>query len=254
MWDHRSVDVKTGKLDATGMRFGIVVGRFNDVVSQRLLEGAVDSLLRHGARDADLVVAWVPGSFEIPIAARELAEHGNVDAVICLGVVIRGETSHYDLVAGEAARGVGAVHAATGVPATFGVVTAESLAQALDRAGGKAGNKGADAAMAAVEMVSLLRASGAPGRLAGAPPPELPGGLGLGAHAAGADLRLDQAAGAEDVHRLEVGHEASPSCAAWNGSRCCPTSGPFRRRRSAETWCCDLPGKRSSADTDGTAY
>jgi len=148
MWDHAGVDVKTGKLDATGMRFGIVVGRFNDIVSQRLLEGAVDSLLRHGARDADLVVAWVPGSFEIPVAARELAEHGNVDAVICLGVVIRGQT----------ARGVGAVHAATGVPATFGVVTAESLEQALDRAGGKAGNKGADAALAAVEMVSLLRA------------------------------------------------------------------------------------------------
>jgi 6,7-dimethyl-8-ribityllumazine synthase len=152
------VDVKTGQLDATGMRFGLVVGRFNDIVSQRLLEGAVDILVRHGARDADLVVAWVPGSFEIPIAAKELAEHGNVDAVICLGVVIRGETTHYDLVAREAARGVGAVHAATGVPASFGVVTAENLQQALERAGGKAGNKGADAAIAAVEMVSLIRA------------------------------------------------------------------------------------------------
>jgi 6,7-dimethyl-8-ribityllumazine synthase len=152
------VEVITGKLDATGMRFGIVVGRFNDVVSQRLLEGAIDILIRHGARDGDLVVAWVPGSFEIPVAARELAEHGNVDAIVCLGVVIRGETSHYDLVAGEAARGVAAVHAASGVPASFGVVTAENLEQALDRAGGKAGNKGADAALAAVEMVSLLRA------------------------------------------------------------------------------------------------
>lgn len=152
------MNVHTGKLDATGMRFGIVVGRFNDIVSQRLLEGAVDTLVRHGARDADLAVAWVPGSFEIPVAARELAEHGNVDAVICLGVVIRGQTAHFDLVAGEAARGVGAVHAATGIPASFGVVTAENLEQALDRAGGKAGNKGAEAAMAAVEMVSLLRA------------------------------------------------------------------------------------------------
>lgn len=152
------MDVKTGQLDATGMRFGLVVGRFNDIVSQRLLEGAVDTLVRHGARDADLTVAWVPGSFEIPIAAKELAEHGNVDAVICLGVVIRGETTHYDLVAGEAARGVAAVHATTGVPASFGVVTAENLQQALERAGGKAGNKGADAALAAVEMVSLLRA------------------------------------------------------------------------------------------------
>jgi 6,7-dimethyl-8-ribityllumazine synthase len=151
------VNVHTGKLDATGMRFGLVVGRFNDIVSQRLLEAAIDTLVRHGARDADLVVAWVPGSFEIPVAAKELAEHGNVDAVICLGVVIRGQTTHYELVAGEAARGVGAVHAATGVPATFGVVTAETLEQAMDRAGGKAGNKGADAAMAAVEMVSLLR-------------------------------------------------------------------------------------------------
>ncbi len=152
------MNVHTGKLDATGMRFGIVVGRFNDIVSQRLLEGAVDALVRHGARDADLSVAWVPGSFEIPIAARELAEHGNVDAVVCLGVVIRGETTHFDLVAGEAARGVGAVHAATGIPASFGVVTAENLEQALARAGGKAGNKGAEAAMVAVEMVSLLRA------------------------------------------------------------------------------------------------
>ena len=152
------MDVKTGKLDATGMRLGIVVARFNDIVSQRLLEGAVDSLLRHGARDSDLVVAWVPGSFETPAAARELAEHGGVDAVVCLGVVIRGETSHFDLVAGEAARGVGAIHAATGVPASFGVVTAENLQQAQERAGGKAGNKGAEAALAAVEMVSLLRA------------------------------------------------------------------------------------------------
>ena len=152
------MDVHAGKLDATGMRFGIVVGRFNDVVSQRLLEGAVDTLVRHGARDADLVVAWVPGAFEIGTAARELAEHGAVDAVVCLGVVIRGATSHYDLVAAEAARGVAAVHGATGVPASFGVVTAETLEQALDRAGGKSGNKGADAALAAVEMVSLVRA------------------------------------------------------------------------------------------------
>jgi 6,7-dimethyl-8-ribityllumazine synthase len=152
------VDVKTGKLDATGMRFGIVVGRFNDIVSQRLLEGAIDTLVRHGARDTDLVVAWVPGAFEIPVAAREVAEHSNVDAVICLGVVIRGQTTHFDLVATAAARGVEAIHATTGVPASFGVVTAENLEQALDRAGGKAGNKGAEAALAAVEMVSLLRA------------------------------------------------------------------------------------------------
>ncbi len=152
------MDVLSGKLDATGIRFGIAVGRFNDVVSQRLLEGAVDTLVRHGASDADITVAWVPGSFEVSAAARELAEQGGVDAVICLGAVIRGETSHYDLVAGEAARGVGAIHAATGVPAAFGVVTAENLQQALDRAGGKAGNKGCDAALAAIEMVGVLRA------------------------------------------------------------------------------------------------
>lgn len=151
------MEVHTGKLDATGMRIGIVVGRFNDIVSQRLLEGAVDTLVRHGARDADITVAWVPGSFEIPVAGRELAEHGNVDVVVCLGVVIRGETAHFDLVAGEAARGIAGIHAGTGIPASFGVVTAETLEQALDRAGGKAGNKGADAAVAAIEMVSLLR-------------------------------------------------------------------------------------------------
>lgn len=139
------------------MRIGIVVARFNELVSQRLLEGAVDILLRHGADDEQITVIWVPGSFEIPIAARTLAEQGEADAVICLGAVIRGETAHFDYVAGEAARGVAAVHAATGVPAGFGVLTVDTLEQALDRAGGKHGNKGADAALAAVEMVNLLR-------------------------------------------------------------------------------------------------
>ena len=149
--------VHAGKLDATGMRIGIVVARFNELVSQRLLDGAVDALRRHGAADESLTVVWVPGSFEIPVAARELAEHGDVDAVVCLGTVIRGDTAHFDYVAGEAARGVAAVHATTGVPAGFGVLTVDTLEQALDRAGGKHGNKGADAAMAAVEMVSVLR-------------------------------------------------------------------------------------------------
>ena len=155
--DHRGVDVHKGKLDASGMRVGIVVARFNELVSQRLLEGAVDALVRHGADDENLTVVWVPGSFEIPIAARTLAEQGDVDAIVCLGAVIRGETAHFDYVAGEAARGVAAVHAATGVPAGFGVLTVDTLEQALDRAGGKHGNKGADAALAAVEMVNLLR-------------------------------------------------------------------------------------------------
>lgn len=147
-----------GRLDAAGMRVGVVVSRFNELVSQRLLDGAIDSLERHGADSEHITVVWVPGSFEIPIAARTLAEEGDVDAVVCLGAVIRGETAHFDYVAGEAARGVAAVHAATGVPASFGVLTVDSLEQALDRAGGKQGNKGADAAVAAIEMVSLLRA------------------------------------------------------------------------------------------------
>ncbi|HEX6539558.1 MAG TPA: 6,7-dimethyl-8-ribityllumazine synthase [Candidatus Dormibacteraeota bacterium] len=151
------MNVHKGGLDASGLRAGIVVARFNELVSQRLLDGAVDTLLRHGASDEHVTVVWVPGSFEIPIAARTLAEQGGVDAVVCLGAVIRGETAHFDYVAGEAARGVAAVHAATGVPATFGVLTVDTLEQALDRAGGKHGNKGADAAVAAIEMVSLLR-------------------------------------------------------------------------------------------------
>jgi 6,7-dimethyl-8-ribityllumazine synthase len=150
--------VHTGRLDATGMRFGIVVARFNDFVAQRLLEGAVDALVRHGAEEGDLTVVWVPGSFEIALAAQELATGGRVDAVICLGVVVRGETPHFDFVAGEASHGVGAIGLQTRLPVTFGVVTAETMEQAIDRAGGKHGNKGADAALAAVEMVSLLRA------------------------------------------------------------------------------------------------
>ena len=150
------MNVHTGKLDASGMRFGVVVARFNELVSQRLLEGAVDALVRHGAAEDDIELVWVPGSFEIPVAARELAPR--VDGVVCLGVVIRGETAHFDYVAGEAARGIAGVHAATGVPAGFGVLIVDTLEQALDRAGGKHGNKGADAAVATIEMVSLLRA------------------------------------------------------------------------------------------------
>ena len=149
--------VHTGKLDATGMRIGVVAGRFNEIVTQRLLDGAISALLRLGAEEDDITVVWVPGSFEIPVAARELAEHGAVDAVVCVGAVIRGETAHFDLVAGEAARGVASIHAITGIPSGFGILTTDSVEQALDRAGGKHGNKGAEAAMAAVEMASLLR-------------------------------------------------------------------------------------------------
>ncbi|HEY0411108.1 MAG TPA: 6,7-dimethyl-8-ribityllumazine synthase [Candidatus Dormibacteraeota bacterium] len=151
------MNVIAGKLDATGMRFAIVVGRFNDFVAQRLLEGSVDALVRHGAAADDLTVIWVPGSFEIPLAAQEVAEQGRVDAIVCLGVVIRGETAHFDFVAGEASRGVGGIGLRARIPTAFGIVTTETLEQAIDRAGGKHGNKGADAALAAVEMVSLLR-------------------------------------------------------------------------------------------------
>jgi 6,7-dimethyl-8-ribityllumazine synthase len=152
------VNVIAGKLDATGMRVAIVVGRFNDFVAQRLLEGSIDALVRHGAAADDLTVIWVPGSFEIPLAAQEIAEQGRVDAIVCLGVVIRGETPHFDFVAGEASRGVGGIGLRARIPTAFGIVTTETLEQAIDRAGGKQGNKGADAALAAVEMVSLLRA------------------------------------------------------------------------------------------------
>lgn len=149
--------VHMGDLDATGMRFGVVVSRFNDIISTRLLDGAVEALRNCGVGASDIEVAWVPGAFEIPIAARELARLGGIDAVVCLGAVIRGDTPHFDYVAGQAARGIASVHATTGVPATFGVLTVDSIEQATDRAGGKHGNKGAEAALAAVEMVSLLR-------------------------------------------------------------------------------------------------
>jgi 6,7-dimethyl-8-ribityllumazine synthase len=153
----QGVRAHSGALDAIGMRFGIVVSRFNDVVSTPLLEGAVEALELHGASADDIAIAWVPGAFEIPIEAREIAERGGVDAVVCLGAVIRGETAHFDYVAGEAARGTASVHATTGVPATFGVLTVDTLEQAMDRAGGKHGNKGAEVAVSAIEMVSLLR-------------------------------------------------------------------------------------------------
>ncbi len=149
--------VLAGKLDATGMRFAIVVARFNDFVAQRLLEGSVDALVRHGGAEDDLTVVWVPGSFEIPLAAQELADQGRFDAIICLGAVIRGETPHFDFVAGAAGRGLGGIGLRARIPTAFGIVTTETLEQAIDRAGGKHGNKGADAALAAVEMVSLLR-------------------------------------------------------------------------------------------------
>lgn len=157
--------VHEGNLLPADRRFALVASRFNDFVTRRLVEGCADMLRRHGVADDHLTLAWVPGSFELPVAARRLAATGEYAAVICLGTVIRGETSHYDLVCREAASGVAAVSRETGVPCIFGVVTTDTLEQAIHRAGSKAGNKGADAALASLEMADLLpRLGDAPGR------------------------------------------------------------------------------------------
>lgn len=146
-----------GNLVPGNARFGIVVSRFNAFITEKLLEGALDALDRHGADMDAVTVVWCPGSFEMPLVARKLADSGNFDALICLGAVIRGATTHYDLVAGEVAKGVAQAAAASGVPIAFGVITVDSIEQAIERAGTKAGNKGADAAVSAIEMVNLLR-------------------------------------------------------------------------------------------------
>lgn len=145
-----------GNFSAPAGRFAIVVARFNAMVTQALLAGCRDAFVRHGVGEDRLDVAWVPGSFEIPLTARRLAESGRYAAVVCLGCVIRGETGHYDHVAGQAAAGVLQAGLATSVPVIFGVLTTETVEQALDRAGLKAGNKGSDAALSAIEMVNLL--------------------------------------------------------------------------------------------------
>ncbi len=149
-----------GRLSGEGLSLAIVVSRFNRLVTDRLLAGAREALMGHGV-DMDRVdVAWVPGSFEIPVAARRLAQSGSYQAVICLGAVIRGETPHFEYICAEAARGISAVSRDTGVPAIFGVITADRLEQALERAGGKAGNKGYDAALSAIEMAHLMKELG----------------------------------------------------------------------------------------------
>ena len=147
-----------GKLIGQGLRFGVVVGRFNEFITGKLLEGAQDALRRHGVAEEDVDVSWVPGSFEIPLVARRLAVSGRYDAVICLGAVIRGATSHFDFVAAEVAKGVATVGLSTGVPTVFGVLTTDTIEQAIERAGTKAGNKGFEAAMTAIEMANLLQA------------------------------------------------------------------------------------------------
>jgi len=147
-----------GKLDASGMRFAIVVARFNAFITERLLLSACDGLLRTGAAKKDIAVVRVPGAFEIPSAARTLASTGNYDAIICIGCLLRGDTAHYDVIVNEVTRGVGQSSQETGVPHSFGVLTCDTLAQAIDRAGLKMGNKGFEAALAAVEMVSVKAA------------------------------------------------------------------------------------------------
>ena len=146
-----------GSLDAAGARFGLVVSRFNDLLTGRLLEGALDCLIRHGARDEDITVVKVPGAWELPFVAERLAASGKHDAVVALGVLIRGATPHFDYIAAEAAKGLAHASMATGVPVAFGVLTTDTLEQAIERAGSKAGNKGWQAAQAAIEMVQLYR-------------------------------------------------------------------------------------------------
>ena len=146
-----------GKLTAKNMKIAIVVARFNEFITSKLLSGCIYCLIRHEAADEDLTVAWVPGAFEIPMAAKKLAESGKYDAVICLGAVIRGATPHFDYVCAEASKGIAQVSLQTGVPVAFGVLTTENIQQAVERAGTKAGNKGVDCAMTAMEMVNLFK-------------------------------------------------------------------------------------------------
>ncbi len=147
-----------GKLDATGKRFAIVAARFNDFITHALIKGAEDALERHGATTDNITVVWVPGSFEIPIISQRLAISQNYDAIICLGAVIRGATAHFDFVASESAKGIASVALSTGVPIVFGILTTDSIEQAIERAGTKLGNKGAESAANAIEMISLLAA------------------------------------------------------------------------------------------------
>lgn len=150
--------VKTfeGQLIAKGKKFGIVISRFNDFISKRLLEGAVDTLIRHGAKESEIDAVWTPGAFEIPTVANRLAKSKKYDAVICLGAVIKGSTPHFEYVASEAAKGIAKISLDTGIPVIFGIITAETLEQAIERAGTKDGNKGRDAALSAIEMANLL--------------------------------------------------------------------------------------------------
>lgn len=146
-----------GKVVADGIKIGIVASRFNEFIVSKLVGGAVDGLVRHDVKDEDISVAWVPGAFEIPLAAKKMAVSGKYDAVICLGTVIRGETSHYDYVCAEVSKGIAQVSLESGIPVMFGILTTDTIEQAVTRAGTKAGNKGYDCALGAIEMVNLMK-------------------------------------------------------------------------------------------------
>lgn len=146
-----------GKLVAEGLKFGIIVGRFNEFIGGKLLSGAIDALKRHGVEESDIEITWVPGAFEIPLVAKKMAKTGNYHGVICLGAVIRGATPHFDYVSNEVTKGIASVSLETEIPVIFGVLTTDTIEQAIERAGTKAGNKGYDAAVTAIEMANLLK-------------------------------------------------------------------------------------------------
>ena len=153
--------VLEGKIDAKGLKFGLVVSRFNNFINDHLLDGALDALTRNGAEEKDLYIIKVPGAFEIPLAAKKMAGSGRYDAVICLGCVIRGATPHFEYISAEVTKGIAKVSLESGIPVSFGVITADNLEQAIERAGTKAGNKGWDAAISAIEMINLFKTMGA---------------------------------------------------------------------------------------------
>ena len=151
------MNVFEGKVVSEEMKVGIVAARFNEFIVSKLVAGAQDALVRHDVKEEDIDLAWVPGAFEIPITAQKMAQSGKYDAVICVGAVIRGDTSHYDLVCNESAKGIAQIELATGIPVLFGIITTENIEQAIARAGSKAGNKGYDCALSAIEMVNLIK-------------------------------------------------------------------------------------------------
>ena len=155
--DKEEVKVLEGELTGKGLCFGVVISRFNEFISQKLLEGALDCLLRHQVKKQDIEIAWVPGSFEIPIIAQKMAESGKYNAVICLGTLIRGSTSHFDYIASQVSKGIAHIGLKYGIPVLFGVITTDTIEQAIERAGTKVGNKGFNTAQAAIEMVNLCK-------------------------------------------------------------------------------------------------